>query len=157
MSRDAIISELANEGYFEGLSRQSLAVLAACASEQALRKDEVVFRSGDRADSFYLIRKGSITVEVPAITGPALEIQTLESGSILGWSWLIPPYRWSFQARANEATTLLRFDGDAIRQHCEADMAFGYDLLKRFAALMSDRLESARRRMMDEWNPPGFA
>lgn len=157
MPKDAIIRELEGEGFFQGLPSRSLAFLAECASEQELRNDEVLFRSGDRAESFYLIRGGSVTVEVPAITGPALEIQTLEPGSILGWSWLIPPYRWSFQARAEVATTLLRFDGDAVRTRCEHDQTFGYDILKRFAALMSDRLDAARRRMMDEWNPPGFA
>jgi CRP/FNR family cyclic AMP-dependent transcriptional regulator len=30
-------------------------------------------------------------------------------------------------------------------------------VLKRFAALMSERLSFARRKMMEAWNPPGFA
>ena len=52
---------------------------------------------------------------------------------------------------------LLEFDGRAVLARCEQDSKFGYELLKRFAALMSERLEAARQKMMDEWNPPGFA
>ena len=98
-----------------------------------------------------------MTVEVPAIEGPSLEIQSLGPDEVLGWSWLIPPYSWSFQARACETTDILEFDGKAVRDRCEQDPGFGYAVLKRFSSLMSDRLEAARRKMMDEWNPPGFA
>jgi CRP/FNR family cyclic AMP-dependent transcriptional regulator len=75
----------------------------------------------------------------------------------LGWSWLISPYQWSFQARAEEDSELLQFDGTAILARCEQEPKFGYELLKKFAGMMSMRLEAARRKMMDEWNPAGFA
>ena len=75
----------------------------------------------------------------------------------MGWSWLISPYKWSFQAKAIEDADLLRFDGKAILTQCELDPKFGYELLKKFAELMSVRLDSARQKMMEEWNPAGFA
>jgi CRP/FNR family transcriptional regulator, cyclic AMP receptor protein len=103
------------------------------------------------------LRKGHISVQVPALIGPVLEIQSLGEDQILGWSWLIPPYRWHFMARADEDSEVLEFDGSAILAHCEEDPNFGYQLLKRFAALMSERLDAARQKMMDQWNPPGFA
>jgi CRP/FNR family cyclic AMP-dependent transcriptional regulator len=94
---------------------------------------------------------------VPALVGPLLELQVLGDNQMLGWSWLIPPYRWNFSARAVEDTELLEFDGQAILARCEKDPKFGYELLKRFTTLMSERLNAARLKMMDQWNPPGFA
>jgi len=122
-----------------------------------LKEGNILFHQGERADKFYLLREGQISVYVPALLGPTLKIQTLREDQILGWSWLIPPYRWTFQALAVEDTTMLEFDGKAILAHCEEDTTFGYELIKRFAALMSERLEAARRKMMDQWDPPGFA
>ena len=101
--------------------------------------------------------KRQVSVQVPALVGPVLEIQILGKDQILGWSWLISPYRWHFLARAVEDSTILEFDGSAILAHCDEDPKFGYELLKRFAGLMSERLEAARQKMMDQWNPPGFA
>ncbi len=98
-----------------------------------------------------------MSIEIAAIEGPPLELQRLEPGAVLGWSWLIPPYRWSFQARAEEPGKALEFDGEAVLERCESNPAFGYQVLKRFSSLMSQRLEYARRKMMDEWDPPGFA
>jgi hypothetical protein len=83
-------------------------------------------------------------------------MESLGAGDVLGWSWLIPPYQWSFQARADAATLVLQFDGPKVLERCESEAKFGYALLKRFSALMSERLVSTRRKMVDEWSPPGF-
>jgi CRP-like cAMP-binding protein len=76
---------------------------------------------------------------------------------VLGWSWVIAPHRWAFQARARTAVEAIEFDGEALLAHCEADPKFGYAVLKRFSALMSERLQHARQRMIEEWRPEGFA
>ncbi|WP_290647951.1 Crp/Fnr family transcriptional regulator [Aquisalimonas sp.] len=149
--------ELAKLPFFSDVDTAFLDILSNFASQRHLAKDEVLFRQGDWAEAFYVVRSGKILIEVPAISGPSLVIQRLGDGKVLGWSWLIPPFQWTFQARAEQATELFEFDGAGILAQCEEDPAFGYAILKRFSGLMSERLEAARRRMMDEWNPPGFA
>ncbi|MGD8710548.1 MAG: cyclic nucleotide-binding domain-containing protein [Ectothiorhodospiraceae bacterium] len=157
MSKANIADYLQKHEFFTGLSAGVIDLLAGASREMHLDKDQVLFVQGDRAEHFYLIREGAIAIEIPAIYGPSLEVQHLGGGKILGWSWLIPPYEWTFQARADEPTELLEFDGNAILARCEADPAVGYAVLKRFSNLMSERLEASRRKMMEEWNPPGFA
>ncbi|MHA7835517.1 MAG: Crp/Fnr family transcriptional regulator [Algiphilus sp.] len=148
---------IATNPFFKGLDRDALDFLEAHAQVRTLSADEVLFPYGAPADAFYLVRSGRIKVEVAAITGLPLDLQALEPGAVLGWSWLIPPYRWHFQARAVTDSEVLVFDGQAVRQRCEQDPAFGFALLKRFSQLMSERMEQARRTMMEAWTPPGFA
>ena len=157
MTDQPIEQHLSTQAFFAGLSPEFIGFLARCASVRRLEPDQVVFRQGERARHFYLIRNGSISVEIPAIMGPTLKVQSLGAGQILGWSWLIPPYQWNFQARAEEQAELFEFDSDAVLARCEAEPKFGYELLKRFASLMSERLEVARQKIMEQWNPPGFA
>ncbi|NJN46080.1 MAG: Crp/Fnr family transcriptional regulator [Candidatus Competibacteraceae bacterium] len=157
MATSPIKEYLSTQEFFSGLNPQYIGFLARSASEQQVEPGWVLFRPGERAHHFYLIQSGSIIMEIPALTGPTLEVQSLGPDRILGWSWLIPPYKWSFQARAEQPSTLLVFDGDAILARCEKEPKFGYELLKRFASLMSERLEVARKKMMSQWNPAGFA
>lgn len=157
MGETAIEDYLSGHPFFAGLDREDVEFLAACASGRQLGKDEVLFRFDAPADRFFVLREGRISMEVAAIEGPPLELQKLKAGAVLGWSWLIPPYRWSFQARAEEPSEIIEFDGAKVLARCEENPRFGYRLLKRFSSLMSERLEFARRRMMDEWYPPGFA
>ena len=148
---------LSSHAFFSGLNDDFIEFLADSATKMRIKEGESLFKQGERADKFYLLRSGQISIQVPALMGPTLDIQTLGEDQILGWSWLISPYRWSFQARAVEDSEVIEFDGSAILARCEKDPAFGYELFKRFAALMSERLDAARQKMMDQWDPPGFA
>ena len=152
-----LLKTISEHEFFTGLKKDSLRFLAENASHINIEAGDVLFKQGVHADRFYLMLSGEISVEVPAIQGPSLNLQKLSKGKILGWSWLMPPYRWDFQARAIRDAELIEFDGKAILAQCEADNSFGYDLFKRFAGLMSERLLAARRKMMDQWDPPGFA
>ncbi|CAA9889308.1 Cyclic nucleotide-binding protein [Candidatus Methylobacter favarea] len=157
MSNQSTTEYLSAHEFFSGFSDDVFKFLCESSSMHEIKKGQILFQQGESADKFYVVRKGRISVQIPAILGPPLEIQTLGKNQVLGWSWLISPYKWNFQARAEEDSELLMFDGSAILARCEQEPKFGYMLLKKFAALMSMRLDEARRKMMDEWNPAGFA
>ncbi|MGR8951450.1 MAG: Crp/Fnr family transcriptional regulator [Gammaproteobacteria bacterium] len=157
MSSQSTIEYLSAHEFFSELSNDVLNFLSECSSAREIKKGQILFQQGENADRFFVVRNGRITIQMPAIMGPSLEIQSLGKDQVLGWSWLIVPYKWNFQAKAEEDSELLQFDGAAILARCEQDPKFGYELLKKFAGLMSVRLDAARLKMMDEWNPPGFA
>lgn len=157
MSNQLTAEYLSDHQFFSSFSESDLKFLCECASKKEVKKGTILFRQGERAHNFYVVRDGRISVQIPAILGPTLEIQSLSKDKIMGWSWLISPYRWNFQTKAEEDSLLLEFDGAAILENCEQDPKFGYELVKKFAALMSQRLDAARQKMMDEWNPDGFA
>ena len=157
MSNQSIIEYLSAHEFFSELSEDVLKFLSECASTRTIKKGQILFRQDERADKFFVVRNGRISIQIPALMGPTLEIQTLGKDQILGWSWLISPYQWNFQAKTEEDSELLEFDGTAILARCEQEPKFGYELLKMFAGLMSERLDAVRQKMMDEWNPVGFA
>lgn len=157
MSKNELIEYLQSHKVFSDLEPEHIEVLASHADEKLFAAGEMLFRQEDSAESFYIMVDGSIDVGVPSIMGPALVVQTLGKDDILGWSWLIPPYKWTFEAKANRDSTVLVFDGKALLQHCENNTDFGYTLMKRFAGLMSQRLHAARMKMMDSWAPAGWA
>src|SRR5687767_4943194 len=98
---------LAEHPAFQGMTAQQVAQIASYAKVVQLQPGERVFEHHTRAEEFYIVQKGKVTVEIPAIAGEPLVIQTLGDGSLLGWSWMIPPYQWSFDARAALATTVV--------------------------------------------------
>ena len=157
MSKDELISYLRSHTIFSDLEPAHIEILANHAEEKVFASGELLFEQQDSAENFYILRDGSIKVEVPSIMGPALVVQSLGKDDVLGWSWLIPPYKWTFEAKAVSDSNVIAFDGKALLQLCEKDNAFGYALMKRFAGLMSERLHAARRKMMDNWAPPGWA
>ena len=146
---ETIESLLHDVPLFEGMTPADLELIAGCGSNVRFRDGEFLFREGDQADTFLLLRHGSVALEtfVPA-RGP-VTIETLEAGEVVGWSWLFPPYRWQFDARALAPVRATAFDGACLRGKCEVDATLGYALLQRVVRVMSARLHSARVRLLD--------
>ncbi|HEX7481126.1 MAG TPA: cyclic nucleotide-binding domain-containing protein [Polyangiales bacterium] len=144
MTDGTLHAYLAQHPFFKGLSAEHLDLIAAHASVAHYGAQQRVFKQDTTADKFYLLREGRVDVEIPAIASDPLTIQTLGAGRVLGWSWLIPPYRWLFDARAMTPSTIIVVDGEKLRAQCEADPRLGYELMKRFAALMAERLNASR-------------
>ena len=157
MSKDTVIKYLQAHTIFSSLQPAYIEALADYAEEKAFTAGDLLFNQEEPAEHFYILIEGAIEVEVPAIAGPNLVVQSLGADDVLGWSWLIPPYKWTFEAKATADSKVLVFDGKALLQHCEKDHDFGYSLMKRFAGLMSERLHAARLKMMDSWARTGWA
>lgn len=135
--------------FFAGLDPRHLSVLVGCASNVRFDAGQYIFRGGEEATHFYLLRHGKVAVEIYAAERGSITILTLGEGEVLGWSWLLPPYHWKFDARAVELTRAIALDGVCLRKKCEEDHDLGYELLKRFAHVIEDRLEATRFQLLN--------
>ena len=142
-------SVLADAPFLEGLDAERLALLAGCAGNVHFDAGQNLFREGDAADTFYIVRHGSVSLEMFVPTRGPVVIETIEAGEVIGWSWLFAPYRWHFDARALTPVRATGFDGACLRQKCEDDPALGYELMSRFAQVLIERLQWTRLRLLD--------
>ena len=144
-----IISE---HPFFRGLAEPHVELLAGCAANARFKSGDPLFLEGGEANQFFMVREGKVALQVHTGTDYPIVIQTLGAGDVVGWSWLIPPYKWRFDARAIEDTRVFALDGICLRRKCEEDHDLGYELLKRFSATMADRLQATRRQLLDVYH-----
>jgi CRP/FNR family cyclic AMP-dependent transcriptional regulator len=140
---------LSEAPFLGGLGVRELSLLAGCAGNVRFAAGEHLFREGDAADTFFIVRHGSVAVEIFVPTRGTMVIETIEAGEVLGWSWLFAPYRWHFDARALTTVRATGFDGACLRRKCADDPALGYDLMSRFAQVLIERLQWTRLRLLD--------
>jgi CRP/FNR family cyclic AMP-dependent transcriptional regulator len=140
---------LTEHPFFQGLEQRHLQLLIGCASNVVFKADQPIIRQGEEANQFYLIRHGKLAIEIHTPSRGALTVQTLGEGEVLGWSWLLPPYQWRFDARAIEPMRAIALDGKCLRVKCEEDHDLGYELLKRFSQLVTQRLDATRLQLLD--------
>jgi len=134
---------------FQGMSAGALELLSGCATNTRFADDEVIFREGDDADTFYVIRHGRVALETFVPARGSVTIETIDPGEVVGWSWLFAPYRWHFDARALGLVRATQFDAACLRAKSEQDPAFGYDLITRFTQVLIERLQWTRLRLLD--------
>ena len=144
---------LADHPFFVGLDGDVLTLVAGCATNVHFRPGEYLFHEGGPADRFFVLRRGRVQLEVSSPGRGLLVLASFQREDIVGWSWLMPPYRWQADARVTEAADAIAFDGLCLRGKCDDDPALGYELLKRAAADMNARLFSALVRSLDLYGP----
>jgi CRP-like cAMP-binding protein len=140
---------LPDHPFFAGLAPDALTVLAGCARNVSIAPGEYLFRTGQPADQFFVVRRGRVALEVHSPATGTMVVDTADAGDVVGWSWLVPPYTWLFDARAAEPTGALSFDGRCLRDKCEEDPRLGYELMKLVTQVMLNRLTAARVRLLD--------
>jgi CRP/FNR family transcriptional regulator, cyclic AMP receptor protein len=140
---------IADAPTFRGLRADHIALIAGCGRNEQFEAGAALFREGEPADRFFLIRKGAVALQVQAPGAGELVIETLHDGEVVGFSWLFHPHRWQFDARAIEPTRVVTFDGVCLRGKCEADHELGYELMRRFAWAITERLQATRLQLLD--------
>jgi CRP/FNR family cyclic AMP-dependent transcriptional regulator len=140
-------AQVARHPFFLGLKPEHIRLLADCAMATQFERNQIIFRAGEMANRFYLIEQGHVNLEAGEEERPVI-IDRIGAGDLLGWSWIFPPYRWHFAARATEPTRAIFFYGTILREYCEKDPALGYELFKRMSEIMMKRLQRARGELI---------
>ena len=148
-------SILANHPFFENLDPEYLTLVTGCASNVRFEAGQFIYRHGEEANSFYIIREGKVAMEVCPPGKEPMTVQTVSDGEILGWAWLVPPYHWQFDAQAVELTRAIVLDGKCLRDKCGQDHTFGYELLSRLLPVIGQTMEATRLQLLDVYGVQG--
>lgn len=146
---------LGAQPFFKGLSEPLLEMLAREAMAVEFKEGELIFNEGGLANRLYLLLSGKVVLELPTdLEREPMPIETIGAGSVLGWSWLYPPYYWHFDARAVTPVRAIFFYGTRLREQCETNHELGYELMKRVSGVVIERLQATRRRLAEHHERP---
>ncbi len=135
--------------FFAELGAAHCQLVAGCAKNVRFEAGSYILREGNPADEFYLIREGRVALEVHAPGKREITFQTVGPGEIIGVSWLVPPYRWSYDARAIDRVRAISLDARCLRGKCDDDHDLGYEMMTRFVPVLVQRLQATRLQLLD--------
>jgi len=148
MSKQELIHALGKHAFLRGLSEPHLEALAQCTQEITLTADQFLGREREAASTWYLVQSGKVSIEARKSGHAAVRVLVLGPGDIVGWSWIVPPHRWQFDARVLDSVQALALDAEALRRLCETDHELGYQLLKRLIVVVSGRLAATQKQVL---------
>jgi CRP/FNR family cyclic AMP-dependent transcriptional regulator len=151
---DTVAERISAHRFFAALTDGQRATLAGDGAAVTFTDGQRLFDEGGHADRFWLIEEGCIALDLRVPGRGDQIVETLAAGTVLGWSWLHPPYRWHFGAVARVATTAIEFEAPSVRRRCDADPAFGYAILRSFTPVITERLQTTRLRLLDLYATP---
>ncbi|WP_030684406.1 cyclic nucleotide-binding domain-containing protein [Streptomyces sp. NRRL B-1347] len=129
--------------------------LMGAAHEVSFPQGTRLFSEGGRADRFWVVRTGSIALDMKVPGRRAAVIETLGHDELVGWSWLFGPPTWHLGAETASPVRAYEFDAVAVRAMCQNDPAFGLTIAHWVGGTLAHRLRSARIRLLDLYAPYG--
>ncbi len=151
----AVAELVATHPLFAGLPKDDVALVAGCARNVAFAPGQLLLAEGDPADTLFLVRRGRVTIEIHAPGRGPIVIETVGPGGTVGWSWLFPPYRWQFDARAVGPVGAIAVDATCLRAKADTDHSLGHQLVASVAAVLLERLQATRMRLLDLYGTNG--
>jgi CRP/FNR family transcriptional regulator, cyclic AMP receptor protein len=139
---------LAAHPFLHGMSRDQVAVLAEAALDVTFPARYRIFEDGGNATRFWLIQSGHVALDLHVPGEGPVVIETIGMGELLGWSWLLPPFKWAFGAVAASPVEAFEFDAPAVRACCASDPGLGYELHQRVTRVLARRLQATRVRLI---------
>lgn len=125
--------------------------LMRCARDAAFPQDGRIFDEGGTPDRFWIIRSGTVALDLLIPGRRPATVDTLGMGDLLGWSWLFPPQTWHFGAHAFSPVRAHEFPATEVRALCEDDHHLGFALALAVAEILSQRVDVARGKLLDEY------
>ncbi|MEU8794318.1 cyclic nucleotide-binding domain-containing protein [Streptomyces sp. NPDC048643] len=129
--------------------------LMRLAREMSFPEGARLFEEGRRADRFWIIRTGTVALDLRVPGRRAAVIETLGHNELVGWSWLFAPHTFQLGAEAVSPVRAYEFDAEAVRGVCRADPDLGMAVAEWAGGIVAHRLQSTRTRLLDLYAPYG--
>jgi CRP-like cAMP-binding protein len=139
---------IAAHPFLKKLDPKYLPWLTERAKETSFSAGDTIAKEGEAAQHFYLITAGKVEIEGLIPEHGQVSLQTLTAGDALGWSWLFPPFKWHFTAKALEETRAVVWDTAQLLARAEVDPKFGFEMASRMTGVLLRRLQATRNQLL---------
>ena len=115
--------------------------LSAITDVLTFNDQEVIFRQGDAADRFYMVKRGKVLLEQKMTDLVTVSVGSIKSGYSFGWSTMIEAGHYTTDAVCAEPCDIYSIRGSRLRSLCEADPRLGFLLCQRLLVILKKRYD----------------
>ena len=102
---------------------------------------ETVFRQGDIANRFYMVKRGKVLLEQRIAEKITVSVGSIKPGFAFGWSTMIEEGYYTTDAVCAEPCEIFSMRGNKLRALCEKDPYMGYLLSLRLLVILKKRYD----------------
>jgi CRP/FNR family cyclic AMP-dependent transcriptional regulator len=149
MVKQNIKNILEDNLFFKEFNQEEIEILVKHSVFSSFNEGEFLLGRHQEAKYFYFIINGSVSLQVFSHEHGILELDNIQDGEILGWSWLVPPFAFHYDALALERTNAVYFDAVAIKNEMQKNHDFGFKMYSLFTPIIIERLQASRKNILE--------
>lgn len=137
----ASIEDLKKIFLFKKLSDKNLEQILPIIKLHEFEEEEGIFKEGDKGDTFYMLKRGKVLLEVDISEMISISIASVKPGFSFGWSALIPDSFYTSHAICAEPSEVLCILGTEFLDLLRRDYTMGYYIMEGLVRIIQNRLE----------------
>ncbi len=142
------IEELKGVYVLGKLTEGMLAKILPITQFRQFEEGEVVFKRGQTADNFYILKSGKVLVEAEVLDGVTISLGSIKPGYSFGWSALLAGGSYTTDAVCVEPSDILAMSADSFRDLLNEDHEMGYFVMEHTARTLNGRLKRRTRQIL---------
>ena len=132
------IERLRNIEIFQGLKDEELEIAVRFCQQENVPEGVTLCEEGARADRLFILEEGEVSIRFQK--GANYTIRT--PGKILGWSFLVPPNRYTASAVTIAPSRLLVIKSPDFYDLVHKEAKMGLKIMDNLAQVVSSRLKA---------------
>ncbi len=148
MTMEDLERVLRNHPFLQGLEADQIQFLVGCARNMRFKGGDYLMRQGEQEDTLYLLRQGTVAIEMPGPGGQVICLETVGPGDALGVS-LMTPSAADLDCRARDTVLAFGLDHQCLLRKMHEDPRLGFALTMKLLERTYQRLSRARLHQMD--------
>jgi len=104
-------------------------------------KDEILFKEGEPAERFYMLRSGNVLLEQRISDKVTACVGSVKPGFSFGWSAMVDNGVYTTEAVCIEPSEIYSFKRDKINKLFEQDPQMGFLIYQRLLEIIKKRLD----------------
>jgi hypothetical protein len=137
------IDQLRNVDIFQGLTDWELKIVSQFFQEENVTEGVILFQEGERADRLFILEEGAVSLTLEE--GEQYSVST--PGKIIGWSFLVPPNRYTASAVTTASSKLLVIKSPDFYYLIHKELRMGVKVMENLAQVVASRLSQIRGRI----------
>ena len=132
------IERLRNVEIFQGLKDEELEIAASFCQEEGVPEGVILCTEGARADRLFILEEGTVSIRFEKGVNYAIQAP----GKILGWSFLVPPNRYTASVVTIAPSRLLVIKRRDFYDLIHKETKMGLKIMDNLAKVVSSRLKA---------------
>jgi len=133
--------------FTRGLHADDQEIFVQCAKRLQLPPGDYILRRGEAADAFFLLWAGEVDLGIASPAEGFLRLDTIGPWEILGWSWIVEPFRWNFDALAMTQIDAVALDARSLLAEMQTNPRLRLEVLERLLPVTAERVRSSREKL----------
>ena len=141
------IEQLDRNEVFQFLRPDQVKKISEVAEEVSYRRGETIYEMGARAEFFYIVLEGQVSLRLPGYRGVSIQIDELTTGAIFGSCVCFQLANYSLNALCAADSRLLKISSTTLKQLMDEDLLMGYSIQTQISRIYFQRYVETMKKL----------